>query len=65
MRRSLPLRVFDGAEWKCRIGSGCLEYRTNYLANRQREFLADAAVVQYTRDAQGLSEALQILLSSS
>jgi Zn-dependent protease with chaperone function len=30
--------------------------------NRQREFLADASAVQYTRDPDGLREALQILL---
>jgi Zn-dependent protease with chaperone function len=32
--------------------------------NRQREFLADASAVQYTRDPQGLCEALTILLES-
>jgi Zn-dependent protease with chaperone function len=32
--------------------------------NRQREFLADASAVQYTRDPQGLCEALMILLES-
>ena len=30
--------------------------------NRQREFLADASAVQYTRDPIGLCEALAILL---
>ena len=30
--------------------------------NRQREFLADASAVQYTRDPQGLCEALAVLL---
>jgi Zn-dependent protease with chaperone function len=30
--------------------------------NRQREFLADASAVQYTRDPHGLCEALQIVL---
>jgi Zn-dependent protease with chaperone function len=32
--------------------------------NRQREFLADASAVQYTREPQGLCEALIILLES-
>src|SRR5436309_1249333 len=32
--------------------------------NRQREFLADASAVHYTRDPQGLCEALVILLES-
>jgi Zn-dependent protease with chaperone function len=35
----------------------------NMAVNRQREFLADATAVQYTRDPQGLSEALQVLLT--
>jgi Zn-dependent protease with chaperone function len=30
--------------------------------NRQREFLADASAVQFTRDPQGLCEALAVLL---
>ncbi len=33
----------------------------NMAVNRQREFLADAMAVQYTRDPQGLCEALRIL----
>jgi Zn-dependent protease with chaperone function len=33
----------------------------NMEVNRQREFLADATAVQYTRDPQGLCEALRIL----
>jgi Zn-dependent protease with chaperone function len=35
----------------------------NMAVNRQREFLADATAVQYTRDPQGLCEALQVLLT--
>jgi Zn-dependent protease with chaperone function len=35
----------------------------NMAVNRQREFLADATAVQYTRDPQGLFEALQLLLT--
>ncbi len=35
----------------------------NRAVNRQREFLADACAVQYTRDPQGLREALEILLT--
>lgn len=34
----------------------------NLAVNRQREFLADASAVQFTRDPQGLIEALEILL---
>ena len=33
----------------------------NFGVNRQREFLADACAVEYTRDPQGLCEALEVI----
>jgi Zn-dependent protease with chaperone function len=44
---------------------GSLFAKLIHLAvNRQREFLADASAVQYTRDPHGLCEALMILLET-
>jgi Zn-dependent protease with chaperone function len=54
--------AFGGVIWPIgQIGS-LFALLINMAVNRQREFLADASAVQYTRDPQGLCEALQILL---
>jgi Zn-dependent protease with chaperone function len=54
--------IFGAALWP--IGQiGSLFAMLIHLAvNRQREFLADASAVQFTRDPSGLCEALAILL---
>jgi len=54
--------LFGAALWP--IGQiGALFATLIHLAvNRQREFLADASAVRFTRDPIGLCEALQILL---
>jgi Zn-dependent protease with chaperone function len=55
--------AFGGVLWPIgQIGSffAMLVHRA---VNRQREFLADASAVQYTRDPQGLREALIVLLN--
>jgi Zn-dependent protease with chaperone function len=55
--------AFGVAIWPIgQIGS-LFAFTINTAVNRQREFLADASAVQYTRDPQGLREALQILLT--
>lgn len=54
--------AFGAAIWPVgQVGSlfACL---IRLATNRQREFLADASAVQYTRDPHGLCEALRILL---
>lgn len=53
--------VFGIAIWPIgQIGS-LFALLIKLAVNRQREFLADASAVQYTRDPQGLCEALQII----
>ena len=54
--------VFGGALWPIgQIGS-LFAMLIHFAVNRQREFLADASAVQYTRDPIGLCEALTVLL---
>lgn len=54
--------VFGAALWPIgQIGS-LFAMLIHFAVNRQREFLADASAVQYTRDPIGLCEALTILL---
>jgi len=54
--------LFGAALWPIgRIGS-LFAMLIHLAVNRQREFLADASAVQYTRDPIGLCEALQVLL---
>ncbi len=54
--------AFGGIIWPIgQIGS-LFALLINMAVNRQREFLADASAVQYTRDPQGLCEALEMLL---
>jgi Zn-dependent protease with chaperone function len=55
--------AFGAAIWPIgQIGS-LFALMINRAVNRQREFLADACAVQYTRDPQGLREALELLLA--
>ena len=55
--------AFGAAIWPIgQIGS-LFALMINRAVNRQREFLADACAVQYTRDPQGLREALEILMA--
>jgi Zn-dependent protease with chaperone function len=55
--------VFGAALWPIgQIGS-LFAMLIHLGVNRQREFLADASAVQFTRDPQGLCEALTILLN--
>ncbi len=54
--------VFGAALWPIgQIGS-LFAMLIHFAVNRQREFLADASAVQYTRDPIGLCEALAVLL---
>ena len=54
--------VFGAALWPIgQIGS-LFAMLIHFAVNRQREFLADASAVQFTRDPHGLCEALTILL---
>jgi Zn-dependent protease with chaperone function len=54
--------IFGAALWPIgQIGS-LFAMLIHFAVNRQREFLADASAVQYTRDPIGLCEALTILL---
>lgn len=54
--------AFGGAIWPIgQIGS-LFALLINLAVNRQREFLADASAVQFTRDPHGLCEALAVLL---
>jgi Zn-dependent protease with chaperone function len=54
--------VFGVALWPIgQIGS-LFAMLIHFAVNRQREFLADASAVQYTRDPYGLMEALTVLL---
>ncbi len=53
--------VFGAVLWPIgQIGS-LFASLVKYAVNRQREFLADASAVQYTRDPDGLREALQVI----
>ena len=55
--------AFGAAIWPIgQIGS-LFALMINRAVNRQREFLADACAVQYTRDPQGLREALEVILA--
>jgi Zn-dependent protease with chaperone function len=54
--------AFGGVIWPIgQIGS-LFALLVNFAVNRQREFLADASAVHFTRDPQGLCDALRILL---
>jgi Zn-dependent protease with chaperone function len=59
---SVLAAVFGAVLWPIgQIGS-LFAMMIHAAVNRQREFLADASAVQFTRDRHGLYEALQILL---
>jgi Zn-dependent protease with chaperone function len=60
---SILAGVFGAVLWPIgQIGS-MFAMMIHAAVNRQREFLADASAVQFTRDPQGLYEAIQILLN--
>ena len=54
--------VFGIAIWPIGQIGAAFAMLIHMAVNRQREFLADATAVQYTRDPQGLCEALAMLL---
>jgi len=53
--------VFGSVLWPIGQVGSLFARLINLGVNRQREFLADACAVQYTRDPQGLCEALQVI----
>src|SRR5437763_6608569 len=54
--------VFGAALWPIGQVGSLFAMLIHLAVNRQREFLADASAVQYTRDPIGLCEALAVLL---
>jgi len=54
--------VFGVALWPIGQVGSLFAQLIHFAVNRQREFLADASAVQYTRDPNGLYEALTMLL---
>ncbi len=54
--------VFGAALWPIGQVGSLFAMLIHFAVNRQREFLADASAVQYTRDPIGLCEALAVLL---
>ena len=55
--------VFGAALWPIGQIGALFATLITMAVNRQREFLADASAVQYTRDPNGLREALQVILA--
>jgi Zn-dependent protease with chaperone function len=53
--------IFGLALWPIGQVGALFAMLINLAVNRQREFLADASAVQYTRDPHGLCEALELL----
>jgi Zn-dependent protease with chaperone function len=53
--------VFGAALWPIGMVGTWFALLVKLAVNRQREFLADACAVQFTRDSQGLCDALKII----
>src|SRR5262249_16771811 len=54
--------VFGAALWPIGQVGSLFAMLIHFAVNRQREFLADASAVQFTRDPLGLCEALAMLI---